>query len=107
MLREEVAAGGSMREAAEAVLDAAGHRAAPRRGWPAGLTDREVEVLRALARGASNKAIAQALGLSPKTVGHHVAHVYTKARRVHPRRGDAVRDGARPAARLRRWANAR
>ena len=80
VLREEVRGGRLDAQAAEAVLDAAGHRAAPgRRAWPAGLTDREVEVLRRLARGASNKAIAQALGLSPKTVGHHVAHVYTKA----------------------------
>jgi HD-GYP domain-containing protein (c-di-GMP phosphodiesterase class II) len=80
VLREEVRGGRLDAQAAEAVLEAAGHRAAPgRRAWPAGLTDREVEVLRALARGGSNKAIAQALGLSPKTVGHHVAHVYTKA----------------------------
>ena len=33
----------------------------------------------AVARGASNKAIARDLGLSPKTVGHHVTHVYAKA----------------------------
>lgn len=52
---------------------------APRRGaWPKGLSDREVEVLRLLARGKTNKEIAVALGLSPKTVQHHVAHVYDK-----------------------------
>jgi HD-GYP domain-containing protein (c-di-GMP phosphodiesterase class II) len=79
-LRDEVRAGRQDPEAAEAVLAAAGHRAMPgRRAWPAGLTGREVEVLRALARGASNKEIAGELGLSPKTVGHHVAHVYAKA----------------------------
>jgi DNA-binding NarL/FixJ family response regulator len=44
-----------------------------------GLTGREVEVLRLVARGRSNKAIAADLGLSPKTVGHHVQHVYAKA----------------------------
>jgi DNA-binding NarL/FixJ family response regulator len=79
-LREGVRAGRFDAAAAEAVLEAAGHRAAPGRpAWPAGLTDREVEVLRALARGGSNKEIAVALGLSPKTVGHHVAHVHAKA----------------------------
>lgn len=52
---------------------------APKRGaWPKGLSDREVEVLRLVARGKTNKEIATALGLSPKTVQHHVAHVYDK-----------------------------
>jgi HD-GYP domain-containing protein (c-di-GMP phosphodiesterase class II) len=52
---------------------------APRRGaWPKGLSDREVEVLRLVARGRTNKEVAVALGLSPKTVQHHVAHVYDK-----------------------------
>jgi HD-GYP domain-containing protein (c-di-GMP phosphodiesterase class II) len=80
MLRDEVRAGRHDAEAAEAVLAAAGHGAAAgRRAWPAGLTDREVQVLRALARGGSNKQIAAQLGLSPKTVGHHVGHIYAKA----------------------------
>jgi DNA-binding NarL/FixJ family response regulator len=38
-----------------------------------------VEVLRLVARGNSNRAAAAELGLSPKTVGHHVQHVYSKA----------------------------
>jgi DNA-binding NarL/FixJ family response regulator len=42
------------------------------------LSEREVEVLVHVARGRSNKEIAQVLGLSPKTVQHHVAHVYAK-----------------------------
>lgn len=46
---------------------------------PAGLTEREVQVLRLLARGATNRQIADALGISPKTVGAHVEHVYLKA----------------------------
>lgn len=46
--------------------------------WPAGLSDREVEVLRQVARGARNKEVALALGISAKTVQHHVAHIYTK-----------------------------
>jgi DNA-binding NarL/FixJ family response regulator len=51
---------------------------------PAGLTARELEVLLALVRGASNRAIAEDLGISAKTVGHHVQHVYRKAG-VHSR----------------------
>jgi DNA-binding NarL/FixJ family response regulator len=37
-----------------------------------------VEVLRLVARGLSNKQIAQRLVVSPKTVGSHVEHVYAK-----------------------------
>ena len=47
-------------------------------GWPCGLTDREVEVLRLVARGSSNKQIGADLGISPRTVQHHVAHLYAK-----------------------------
>ena len=46
--------------------------------YPAGLTPREVEVLRLLAGGASNRAIAAALVLSPHTVERHVANLYAK-----------------------------
>jgi DNA-binding NarL/FixJ family response regulator len=42
------------------------------------LTPREVEVLRLLARGLSNKEIAARLVISPKTVGNHVEHIYSK-----------------------------
>lgn len=73
-----------------AFLAAAGQRSTrPRREWPAGLTEREVEVLRLIARGASNTAAAEKLGLSPKTVGHHVQHVYSKVG-VSTRAGVAV-----------------
>jgi DNA-binding NarL/FixJ family response regulator len=61
----------------EAVLAETGRRAR-RRQWPAGLTTREVEVLRLLAGGHTNKDIAQRLYLSPRTVGHHVQHIYRK-----------------------------
>ena len=64
--------------AADAVLQAAGHRAPARRSWPAGLTAREVEVLGLVARGYSTKQIGQLLVLSPKTVSNHVEHVYAK-----------------------------
>ena len=49
------------------------------RELPAGLTERELEVLLVLVRGESNQAIAEDLGISAKTVGHHVQHVYEKA----------------------------
>ena len=64
--------------AVDAVLGAAGHRVPRRREGPAGLTAREVEVLRLLARGLSNKEIAARLVISPKTAGNHVEHIYAK-----------------------------
>ena len=77
-LRGEVHAGRLDADAVEAVLGAAGHRVLRRREGPAGLTPREVEVLRLVARGFSNKQIAERLVISPKTVGNHVEHIYTK-----------------------------
>jgi HD-GYP domain-containing protein (c-di-GMP phosphodiesterase class II) len=64
--------------AVEAVLAAAGLRAELRRAWPAGLTAREVEVLRCAARGLLNKETARTLGISERTVGHHLQHIYDK-----------------------------
>jgi DNA-binding NarL/FixJ family response regulator len=77
-LRAEVRAGRLDGTAAAAVLEAAGHRAAARRSWPAGLTTREVEILGLVARGWSNKQIAQRLVITPKTVSNHVEHIYRK-----------------------------
>jgi HD-GYP domain-containing protein (c-di-GMP phosphodiesterase class II)/DNA-binding CsgD family transcriptional regulator len=77
-LRADVRAGRIDADAAAAVLAAGGHRSGKKRQWPAGLTDREVEVLRLLARGMSNKEIAAELVISPKTVGAHLEHVYAK-----------------------------
>jgi HD-GYP domain-containing protein (c-di-GMP phosphodiesterase class II) len=48
------------------------------RQFPAGLTEREVEVLGWLAKGASNHQIAEALVISEKTAGHHLEHKYNK-----------------------------
>jgi HD-GYP domain-containing protein (c-di-GMP phosphodiesterase class II) len=65
-------------ESADAVLRAAGHAIKRRRNLPAGLTPREVEVLRLLVRGLSYKEIAQELVISRKTAGAHVEHIYSK-----------------------------
>jgi DNA-binding CsgD family transcriptional regulator/tetratricopeptide (TPR) repeat protein len=46
--------------------------------WPAGLTGREVDVLRLIAAGHSNRAIAQALFISPNTVLRHVSNIFAK-----------------------------
>ena len=60
------------------MLEAAGHRLPRRRQAIAGLTAREVEVLILLARGMSNKRIAERLVITPKTAGNHVEHIYAK-----------------------------
>jgi HD-GYP domain-containing protein (c-di-GMP phosphodiesterase class II) len=74
-LRAEVRAGRLDGDAVEAVL---GRRAPRRREGPEGLTAREIEVLRLVARGLSNRQIAEQLVISPKTVGNHVEHIYAK-----------------------------
>ncbi len=76
-LRAMVAAGTLDGEAAERVLAAAGHRR-ERAALPAGLTAREVEVLRLLAFGLTTRQVAARLVISPKTADHHVQHIYTK-----------------------------
>ena len=45
---------------------------------PAGLTQREVDVLRLLAQRQTDKEIAEALFLGPRTVQSHVAHILNK-----------------------------
>ncbi len=77
-LRTEVTSSRLDGAAVDAVLRAAGHRVRRRREWPAGLTNREVEIVRLLARGLTARAIADRLGISPKTAGSHVEHIYLK-----------------------------
>jgi HD-GYP domain-containing protein (c-di-GMP phosphodiesterase class II) len=68
------------REAVAAVLEAAGQRKRRvRPAWPAGLSDREIEVLRLLARGHSERKIGEALFISSSTVHTHATHIYEKA----------------------------
>jgi HD-GYP domain-containing protein (c-di-GMP phosphodiesterase class II) len=79
MLEAEAAARRLDPEAVTAVIEAAG--GTPNRvatANPGGLTDREVEVLRLLAKGNTNKTIGQELFISPKTVGRHVENIYVK-----------------------------
>jgi HD-GYP domain-containing protein (c-di-GMP phosphodiesterase class II) len=65
-------------EAVSAVLAAAGlPRPAALR--PAGLSERECEVLSLLARGLSTKQVARQLGISPKTCDHHIQSLYGKS----------------------------
>jgi HD-GYP domain-containing protein (c-di-GMP phosphodiesterase class II) len=65
--------------AVDAVLSVAGAPVARKHSTgPRGLSDREVEVLRHVTRGKSNKEIGILLGMSARTVQNHVAHSYDK-----------------------------
>ena len=78
-VREEARAGRLCAEAVGAVLEAAGHGGGPVAGpRPAGLSEREVQVLSLLGRGYSNRAVGAKLGISPKTAGRHVEGIYAK-----------------------------
>ena len=85
-------------EARAVIADALAGTAAPRvsqaAGAPAGLTPRELEVLRLLARRLTDKEIAEALSISPRTVAWHVTGVLTKLG------VDGRRQAAAEAARL-------
>ncbi len=74
-------------DAVRAVLAAAGRPGDGHRVRPAGLTPRQVEVLRLVAAGLSNKEIAARLVVSPRTAEHHVQDVYLRI-------GVATRAGA-------------
>jgi HD-GYP domain-containing protein (c-di-GMP phosphodiesterase class II) len=77
-LQADARAGQLDAEAVAAVLAAAGHPVGRRQTWPAGLTTREVDVLRLVARGLSSKQIATQLVITPKTARNHIEHIYTK-----------------------------
>ena len=77
-LHAEVEAGRLDGDAVRSVLVAAGHRVGRRRQGPAGLTPREVDVLRLVALGLPSKEIASRLVISPKTARNHIEHIYSK-----------------------------
>jgi HD-GYP domain-containing protein (c-di-GMP phosphodiesterase class II) len=78
-LERDAQNGGLDPEAARAVVAAAhGASGSIRRAHPAGLTDRQVEVLRLIAEGLSNREIATRLVVSPRTAEHHVQDIYLK-----------------------------
>jgi HD-GYP domain-containing protein (c-di-GMP phosphodiesterase class II)/DNA-binding CsgD family transcriptional regulator len=78
-LQRMAAAGRLDREAVAAVCEAAGAPRPRTRGqYPAGLSDREVEVLRLLARGETKKEIAARLHVAASTAHTHVVHIYEK-----------------------------
>jgi len=76
-LAREASAGRLDADAVTAVVEAAGQHA-PRFERPAGLTEREAEVVGLLARGLQTKQVARALGISVKTADHHVQNAYRK-----------------------------
>ncbi len=77
-LADAVRAGELDGPAVDAALAVVELDALPPRQWPAGLTDREIEVLSLMSRGAADKQIAADLGITAKTVAHHVQHLYDK-----------------------------
>ncbi len=64
-------------EMVAAVVEAAGMDP-PQIERPAGLTEREAEVIGHLARGMQTKQVARALGISTKTADHHIQSAYRK-----------------------------
>ena len=76
-LGREAAAGRLDPDAVTAVLEVAGQRV-PRIERPAGLTEREAEVIGLLARGLQTKQVARRLGISVKTADHHIQNAYAK-----------------------------
>ncbi len=77
ILGEEARARRLDADAVGAVLEASGQRA-PRIERPAGLTEREAEVVRLLARAYQTKQVARALGISVKTADRHIQNAYAK-----------------------------
>jgi HD-GYP domain-containing protein (c-di-GMP phosphodiesterase class II) len=77
LLGQETRAGRLDGDSVAAVLEAAGQHA-PRIARPAGLTEREAQVVALLARGLQTKQIARTLAISVKTADRHVQNAYAK-----------------------------
>jgi HD-GYP domain-containing protein (c-di-GMP phosphodiesterase class II) len=76
-IRDQAGAGALDPVAAAAVLEAAGH-VRPKVTRPAGLSDREVQVLALLSTGLATKQIAAQLGIAVKTADRHIQNIYAK-----------------------------
>lgn len=77
LVGDEASAGRLDPGAVKAVLEAAGQRV-PRIDRPAGLTEREAEVLGLVAHGLQTKQVASTLGISVKTADRHIQNLYAK-----------------------------
>ena len=77
LLGEQARLGRLDAEMVAAVLEAAG-QPRPQIDRPAGLTEREAEVIGLLARGLQTKQVAHALDISAKTADHHIQNAYRK-----------------------------
>jgi HD-GYP domain-containing protein (c-di-GMP phosphodiesterase class II)/predicted DNA-binding protein (UPF0251 family) len=78
-LRQLAKGGALCPRAVDAVLSSsAGATKRTRASFPGGLSEREVEVLRLVARGMTDKEVASKLGISHRTVHHHNKHAYDK-----------------------------
>ena len=78
-------------------IEATPGAAAPAVAAAVGLTRRELEVLRLVAQHATDREVADALSISPRTVMHHVSHILAKLG-VSSRRDAAVWAGRRGIA---------
>jgi DNA-binding NarL/FixJ family response regulator len=67
-----------LRAAAEALTSASLAGTNDAVAFPAGLTQREVEVLRLVAQGLTDGAVAERLFISPRTVSQHLRSIYGK-----------------------------
>jgi HD-GYP domain-containing protein (c-di-GMP phosphodiesterase class II)/DNA-binding CsgD family transcriptional regulator len=79
LLEDEVRAGRLDANAVSAVLSCEGVESkAGQQDWPSDLTEREVQVLRLISRGQTNRQVASKLYISSKTVDRHVQNIYMK-----------------------------
>lgn len=66
------------KDAVNFVLASQGQVISTRKDFPSGLSEREVDVLKLIARGQTIKQMAEQLSIAPKTVDSHIQHIYQK-----------------------------
>ena len=77
-MRSPVEGGALDARAVQSVLAARGVPTKTKSAWPGGLSDREIEVVRLVAIGRTNKEIGTLLEMSPRTAQKHIMNVYDK-----------------------------